>query len=269
MVRVPALWGVLNVTPDSFSDGGDFIDPDLAIKRAQQMVADGASVIDVGAESTRPGAERVSAEDEITRLTPVVKALVAEGITVSVDTMRAETAQAMLELGVPIINDVSGGLADERMFEVIAAANCQYVLMHWRGHSDQMDSLANYDDVVAEVISELRTRIDAADTAGIAVERIMIDPGLGFAKDIDHNWEIITRIDEFQVLGRPLLVGASRKRFLGALLPEGHLAKDRDGVSAALSVVLAGSGIDALRVHEPSLHQQALEVWAKSQNAEE
>ena len=269
MAKVPALWGVLNVTPDSFSDGGDFIDPKLAIKRAQGMVADGASVIDVGAESTRPGAARVSAEDEIARLTPVVSALVAEGITVSVDTMRAETASAMLELGVPIINDVSGGLADERMFEVIAGSDCRYVLMHWRGHSDHMDSLATYDDVVAGVIGEIRARLDAAEAAGIDLERIMIDPGLGFAKDIDHNWEIIRRIDEFHQLDRPLLVGASRKRFLGALLPDGHLPKDRDGVSAALSVVLAGCGIDVLRVHEPLIHQQALAVWAKSQNAEE
>ena len=269
MAKVPALWGVLNVTPDSFSDGGDFIDPELAIKRAQRMVADGARVIDVGAESTRPGAARVSAEEEIARLTPVVSALLAERITVSVDTMRAETASAMLELGVPIINDVSGGLADERMFEVIAGSDCRYVLMHWRGHSDQMDSLARYDDVVTDVVGEIGARLDAAEVAGIDLERILIDPGLGFAKDIDHNWEIIRRIEQFQKLGRPLLVGASRKRFLGALLPDGHSPKDRDGVSAALSVVLAGSGIYALRVHEPLIHQQALAVWAKSQNAEE
>ena len=269
MAKVPALWGVLNVTPDSFSDGGDFVDPDLAIKRAQRMVADGASVIDVGAESTRPGAQRVSTEDEISRLTPVVSALAAEGITVSVDTMRADTASAMLALGVPIINDVSGGLADERMFEVIASSDCLYVVMHWRGHSDQMASLATYDDVVTDVIGEIQARLDAAEVAGIDPERIMIDPGLGFAKDIDHNWEIIRRIDEFHQLHRPLLVGASRKRFLGALLPEGHSPKDRDGVSAALSVVLAGSGINALRVHEPLVHQRALAVWAKSQNAEE
>ena len=269
MAKVPALWGVLNVTPDSFSDGGDFIDPELAIKRANRMVADGASVIDVGAESTRPGAARVGAEDEIARLTPVVSALLAERITVSVDTMRANTASAMLGLGVPIINDVSGGLADERMLEVVADSDCLYVLMHWRGHSDQMDALATYDDVVTDVIGEIRARLHAAEVAGIDPERLMIDPGLGFAKDIDHNWEIVRRIDEFQKLGRPLLVGASRKRFLGALLPDGHSPMDRDGVSAALSAVLAGSGINALRVHEPLIHQQALSVWALSQNAEE
>ena len=269
MVKVPALWGVLNITPDSFSDGGDFIDPGLAIERARQMVDGGASVIDVGAESTRPGASRVSAEEEISRLSPVVSALVAEGIRVSVDTMRPDTAAAMLDLGVPIINDVSGGLADERMFDAIAQSDCRYVLMHWRGHSDCMDSRADYDDVVADVLSELHARIDAAVAAGINRERIMVDPGLGFAKDIDHNWEIIRLIGEFKELGLPLLVGASRKRFLGALLPEAHTPKDRDGVSAALSVVLAGSGIEALRVHEPSIHQQALSVWALSQNAEE
>ena len=265
----PALWGVLNVTPDSFSDGGDFVDADRALERAHQMVADGASVIDVGAESTRPGAQRIEAAEEVSRLTPVVTELVAAGIQVSVDTMRAETAREMIRLGVPIINDVSGGLADPDMVGVIAAANVDYVLMHWRGHSDQMDSLSHYDDVVADVMSELSGRFDAAKDAGIDTSRMWIDPGLGFAKDIEHNWELCRHIDQFVAMGYPVLVGASRKRFLGALLPEGHHPKDRDGVSVALSVSLAGSGVRAFRVHEPRLHREALEVWAKSQNTEE
>jgi len=265
----PALWGVLNVTPDSFSDGGDFVAVDSALERAHQMVSDGASVIDVGAESTRPGAQRIDAAEEISRLTPVVTELVAAGIQVSVDTMRAETAQAMIRLGVPIINDVSGGLADPDMFGVIAGADVDYVLMHWRGHSDQMDSLAHYDDVVGDVISELLARLDASKEAGIDASRIWIDPGLGFAKDIEHNWELCRHIDQFVAMGYPVLVGASRKRFLGALLPEGHHPKDRDGVAVALSVSLAGSGVSAFRVHEPRLHHEALEVWAKSQNTEE
>lgn len=265
----PALWGVLNVTPDSFSDGGDFLSVDLAIERAHQMAADGASVIDVGAESTRPGASRIDAEEEISRLTLVVTELVASGITVSVDTMRAETARAMVELGAPIINDVSGGLADPDMFGLVAEAEVDYVLMHWRGHSDQMDSLAHYDDVVSEVITEISERIDAAQAAGVNPSQLWIDPGLGFAKNIEHNWELCRHIDQIVTMGFPVLVGASRKRFLGALLPEVHHPKERDGVSVALSVSLAGSGVRAFRVHEPRLHREGLEVWWRSRNREE
>jgi dihydropteroate synthase len=265
----PALWGVLNVTPDSFSDGGDFVSVDLAIERAHQMVADGASIIDVGAESTRPGADRIEAAEEISRLTPVVAELLAAGIQVSVDTMRAETARAIVELGAPIINDVSGGLADPQMFGVVAEAEVDYVLMHWRGHSEQMDSLAHYDDVVSEVITEISERIDAAQAAGIDPSRLWVDPGIGFAKNVEHNWELCRQIDQIVTMGFPVLVGASRKRFLGALLPEGHHPKDRDGVSVALSVSLAGSGVSAFRVHEPRLHREGLEVWSRSHNREE
>ena len=269
MVSTPQLWGVLNVTPDSFSDGGDYVDASAAIARAKQMAADGAEVIDVGAESTRPGAERIDAATEVARLTPVVEALVAEGITVSVDTMRAQTAEAMLRLGVPIINDVSGGKADPEMLGVVAASHADYVLMHWRGHSDTMDTLATYDDVVTEVISELSEQLDKAQSVGISKDRLWLDPGLGFAKDIEHNWHICRAMDQFVALGYPVLVGASRKRFLGALLPEGHHPKDRDGVSVALTVALAGSGVAAFRVHEPRLHRDALTVWANTQNREE
>ena len=269
MVSTPQLWGVLNVTPDSFSDGGDYLDVAKAIARARQMVSEGAHVIDVGAESTRPGAERIDAETEIARLTPVVEALLAEGITVSVDTMRAHTAEAMLRLGVPIINDVSGGKADPEMMAVVAPSQADYVVMHWRGHSDTMDSLAHYDDVVRDVIDEISQQLELAHQAGITRDRLWLDPGLGFAKNVEHNWELCRAMDQFVALGYPVLVGASRKRFLGALLPEGHHPKDRDGVSVALTVALAGSGVAAFRVHEPRMHREALEVWAKTQNTEE
>jgi dihydropteroate synthase len=265
----PALWGVLNVTPDSFSDGGDFIDADRALERARQMISDGASVIDVGAESTRPGAGRIDASQEISRLTPVVTELVASGIQVSVDTMRAETAQAMIRLGVPIINDVSGGKGDPDMMAVVASSQADYVVMHWRGHSDTMDSLATYDDVVGDVIDEISQQLELAHQAGITRDRLWVDPGLGFAKTAEHNWELCRAMDQFVALGYPVLVGASRKRFLGALLPEGHHPKDRDGVSVALTVALAGSGVAAFRVHEPRMHREALEVWAKTQKTEE
>jgi len=214
-VPVPALWGVLNVTPDSFSDGGLFLDPDAAIARGVQMAHDGASVIDVGAESTRPGASRIDAETEIARLEPVVRGLVEEGITVSVDTMRY--------------------------------------------------SLAHYGDVVTDVVAELGTQRDAAVEAGIEPERIMLDPGLGFAKNTEHNWELLRGIDVIAQMGHGVLVGGSRKRFLGALLPGGHSATDRDGVSVALGVALAGRGVSALRVHEPSPHRVALELWKRVQ----
>jgi dihydropteroate synthase len=252
---------VLNVTPDSFSDGGLYLDPDAAIARGVQMAQDGASVIDVGAESTRPGATRIDADTEIARLEPVVGGLVQEGITVSVDTMRSDTAMRMVECGAEIINDVSGGQADPEMFHRIATAGVDYVLMHWRGHSDQMDSLAEYGDVVTDVVAELSTQRDKAVEAGIDPELIMLDPGLGFAKNAEHNWELLRGIDVIAQMGHDVLVGGSRKRFLGALLPEGHSAIDRDGVSVALSVSLAGKRVSALRVHEPKQHREALAVW--------
>ena len=269
MSRLPELWGVLNITPDSFSDGGDFVELDKAIARAHQMVADGAGVIDVGAESTRPGATRIEAQEEIARLTPVVSQLVASGLRVSVDTMRAQTAAAMVDLGVPIINDVSGGQADADMLTVVADAGVDYVVMHWRGHSDQMDSLAVYDNVVDEVAAELDRQLDRAVSAGVNPARITVDPGLGFAKDISHNWELCRHIERFHSWGMPVLVGASRKRFLGSVLPEGHSPQERDGVSVALSVSLAGRGVSAFRVHEPKPHREALLVWSKSTNTEE
>lgn len=263
-VAIPELWGVLNVTPDSFSDGGWFLDPDAAIEHALDMVNQGADVIDVGAESTRPGAARVDAETELARLEPVVTELLRQSVRVSVDTMRAEVAEAALAWGVPIINDVSGGLADPLMHQVVADSDAQYVLMHWRGHSDQMDAHATYDDVVAEVCGELEGQLEAARRAGIADSRLIVDPGLGFAKTPEHNWQLVRGIEKVHALGFPVLIGASRKRFLGQLLPEGHEVTNRDGVSAALGVVLAGRGIAALRVHNLRAQRQALEVWRLS-----
>ena len=257
----PALWGVLNVTPDSFSDGGAYLDPRRALDHAHQMVAEGASVIDVGGESTRPGADRISATEEQSRIMPLIESLVAEGITVSVDTMRASTAALALEAGAQIINDVSGGLADLEMFPVIAGARCDYVLMHWRGHSDTMDSLANYDDVVRDVGSELLERTTVAISAGIEASRIIVDPGLGFAKTPEHNWALLHDLSALVKPGQRMVVGASRKRFLGALLPPGHRPTERDALSATLGVLLADQGVWALRVHNVAAHREALDVW--------
>ena len=257
----PILWGVLNVTPDSFSDGGSFTQVDVALRHAMTMISDGAAVIDVGGESTRPGAARVDPQEEIARVIPVVESLVERGHTVSVDTMNAPTAQRALEAGAQIINDVSGGLADARMHEVVAGSSAEYVIMHWRGHSDQMDARATYTNVVAEVLEELASRVEAAVAAGIALHRIILDPGLGFAKNADHNWAVLAGLGQLGALGCRLVVGASRKRFLGELLPPGHEPKDRDGVSAALGVLLAERGVWALRVHNPRVHTEALDVW--------
>jgi len=257
----PEIWGILNVTPDSFSDGGLYLEPGEAIARARQLLTDGASVIDVGAESTRPGAERVPMEEELRRLRPVVDALVAENITVSVDTMRAEVATEMVGRGALIVNDISGGLADPEMFGAVAALDCTYVVMHWRGHGATMDEQAHYDDVVEDVAEELTNRVDAAREAGIAQERLMLDPGFGFAKGVDHNWKLLQRLDHVVSLGSPVLIGVSRKRFTGAVLRGDHDPADRDGVSAVLSVLAAQAGVTAVRVHEPRVHAEALATW--------
>lgn len=257
----PILWGVLNTTPDSFSDGGLFTRVDSALRHAMTMIADGAAVIDVGGESTRPGAARVDPQEEIARVIPIVESLVAGGHAVSVDTMNAQTARRALEAGAHAVNDVSGGLADPAMHGVVAESTADYVVMHWRGHSDQMDARAIYTNVVGEVLDELSPRVEAAVAAGIGRERIIVDPGLGFAKNSDHNWAVLAGLGELGALGCRLIVGASRKRFLGEILPLGHDPKDRDGVSAALGVVLAERGVWALRVHNPRVHTEALDVW--------
>ena len=257
----PELWGVLNVTPDSFSDGGLFTDSQRALEHARELVDQGASVVDVGGESTRPGATRVSAEDEISRVIPVVAALSSAGVRVSVDTMRATTARAAIDAGAGIINDVSGGLADPDMFALIADSDANYVMMHWRGHSDTMDDRAHYDDVVAEVAQEVTARVNLAVEFGISADQILLDPGLGFAKTPAHNWQRLRNLSDAIPGPSRVVVGASRKRFLGEVVSGEHEPRDRDGVSAALGVLLADQGVFALRVHNVTAHREALDVW--------
>lgn len=243
------VMGVVNVTPDSFSDGGRYLDVDDAIAHGVALFRRGADVIDVGGESTRPGAGRVSPSVEAERVAPVIRSLAAEGVPVSVDTTRSEVALAALEAGATIVNDVSGGLADPRMASVVADAGVPYVLMHWRGHSREMDRLAAYDDVVKDVREELAARVDAALAAGVRPELIVLDPGLGFAKTAEHNWQLLHRLDELMSLGHPVLVGASRKRFLGALLG-GREPDGREDATAAVSTLAAYLGVWGVRVHD-------------------
>lgn len=249
------VMGIVNVTPDSFSDGGRYLDADAAVAHGLELMAQGADLIDVGGESTRPGADRPDEAEELRRVIPVVRRLTGAGVRVSVDTMRAAVAAAALEAGAQVVNDVSGGLADPRILEVVAnAPGTTYVAMHWRAHGAVMNDYARYGDVVADVRAELSARVAAAVAAGIARERLVLDPGLGFSKDAEHNWALLARLPELAALGYPLLIGASRKRFLGALLagPDGtpgDLAA-RDAATAALSVVAAQQGAWAVRVHD-------------------
>jgi dihydropteroate synthase len=260
------VMGVLNVTPDSFSDGGEFLDADAAIAHALAMVADGADLIDVGGESTRPGAQRVDREQEERRVLPVIRALVAEGIPVSIDTMRAGLAAAAVAAGACLVNDVSGGLADDAMGATVAALDVPFVVMHWRGHSVDMDTRAVYDDVVAEVVSELDSRLSALTAAGLDINRIIIDPGLGFAKRAGHNWSLLAHLDALQTLGRPVLLGASRKGFLGTLLAdesgEPRPADRRADATTALTSILAARGAWAVRVHDVAGSADAVRVVA-------
>jgi len=261
------VMGVINVTPDSFSDGGRWLDPETAIKHGVALVADGADLVDVGGESTRPGAIRIDAEEELRRVIPVVRGLAAEGIAVSVDTMRAEVAEQALTAGASLINDVSGGRADPRMVDVAVAAGSPIVLMHWRGHSDGMQKLTDYDDVVQDVVRELSVQVDAALTAGVPESRIVVDPGLGFSKTADQNWVILAHLDAFTALGFPLLVAASRKRFLGELLAgvDGELrpTDEREAATVAISTVAAAAGAWAVRVHESRASADAVRVVAR------
>ena len=247
--------GILNVTPDSFADGGLFFDTQLAIARGLEMIDEGVDIIDIGGESTRPGAERVSPEEEQARVLPVIKALSAENTVISIDTMRAATAQLAVEAGATIVNDVSGGAADPEMFATVAALGCKYTLMHWRGHSKDMDSKAIYGDVVQEVIEEVTISLQKALAAGIARENIILDPGLGFAKNPEHNWEILNRIDELVAMGYPILIGHSRKRFLGPGSPQ-----EREAATVALTQSLVGKGIWAVRVHGVKSNVAALKA---------
>ncbi len=257
--------GVVNVTPDSFSDGGRWFDPAEAVKRGLDLVAGGADLVDVGGESTRPGALRVDEAEERRRVVPVVRELAGEGVVVSVDTMRASVAEAALEAGAGLVNDVSGGLADPAMVPMAAQARVPFVVMHWRGFSEDMNSRAVYGDVVGEVVDELRRRVDAVVAAGIEPERLVVDPGLGFAKNAGHDLALVARLDRLRAeLGLPLLVAASRKRFLGRVLagPDGTPppARERDAATAAVSVLAAREGAWAVRVHEVGASADAVRV---------
>jgi dihydropteroate synthase len=247
-----AVVGVLNVTPDSFSDGGRYIDLADAVRRAHEMRADGADLIDVGGESTRPGAARVDALEESRRVLPVIKELVSEGVPVSIDTYRASVAAAALDAGASVVNDVSGGLGDADMVRVVRDAGCPWILMHWRGHSDRMQQLATYDDVVAEVRAELTARVDAAVSGGVDAARLVIDPGLGFAKTGRHNWALLHSLSTLVDLGLPVLVGASRKSFLGTLLADGapRPVDQREDATTAITAFCALHGVWGVRVHE-------------------
>lgn len=247
------VMGILNVTPDSFSDGGQFDSSTAAVARGLEMVAEGADIIDIGGESTRPGAQRTSQEQELKRTIPVIKALAEQGVVVSIDTMRAEVARAAVEAGATYINDVSGGIADAEMHRTAAELGVNYILMHWRGHSLDMNTKATYSDVVAEVKAELSQQIIKALTAGITPEKLLIDPGLGFAKDTDHNWELLKRIDEIVDLGYPVLIGASRKRFL-----RGDSPLERDEATLDVTKGLIGKGIWGVRVHVVAAHKEVI-----------
>ncbi|MBQ0985327.1 dihydropteroate synthase [Streptomyces sp. F63] len=259
-----AVMGVVNVTPDSFSDGGRWFDTGDAVKRGLELVAEGADLVDVGGESTRPGASRVDEAEELRRVVPVVRGLAAEGVTVSVDTMRASVAERAVAAGAVLVNDVSGGLADPAMVPVVAGAGVPFVVMHWRGFSQDMNARAVYSDVVREVVGELRRRMDAVVAGGVAPERIVIDPGLGFAKRAEHDLALLAALPELHGLGRPLLVAASRKRFLGQVLagPDGSPppARERDAATAAVSAISAREGAWAVRVHEVRATADAVRV---------
>jgi dihydropteroate synthase len=266
MRTTPLLMGVVNVTPDSFSDGGRWLQADAAIAHARQLLADGADIIDIGGESTRPGATRPLVTEELDRVVPVIDALAAQGATVSVDTMRAEVAEAAVAAGATIVNDVSGGLADPRMLPAVAATGATYVAMHWRAHADHMRDFAVYDapgGVVAAVRDELAARVDAMLAAGMDRGRIVLDPGLGFAKRPEHNWQLLRDLAPVQALGLPLLVGASRKSFLGTLLASGGTPRpvgEREHANTALTVLLAQRGVWGLRVHDVLAAKDALRV---------
>jgi dihydropteroate synthase len=260
------VMGILNVTPDSFSDGGRYVDREHAVAHGVAMRDAGADLVDVGGESTRPGAARVDAVTEQARILPVIRDLVAEGVRVSVDTTRASVAEAAVEAGATVVNDVSGGLADHRMAPAVAALRVPWILMHWRGHSERMQELASYEDVIGEVRYELVERADAAVMAGVDPGRIILDPGIGFAKTAAHNWALLRRLDVLLALGFPVLVGASRKRFLGQLLAaaDGALRppSGRDGATAAISAIAAEQGAWGVRVHDVESTMDAIAVSA-------
>ncbi len=261
------VMGILNVTPDSFADGGRHFSLEDALARADEMIAEGVDIIDVGGESTKPGAERISEEEELDRVIPVITELVKKQVQISIDTTRANVAAKAIKLGVHYVNDVSGGLADSRMYRVIAGnPQVQYIIMHWRAHSKNMQELATYKDVVKEVKEELEARIDSAIEAGVNPEQIIIDPGLGFSKLPEHNWELLKNIDRIALLGYPILIGASRKRFLGELT--GAVNPDEsESASIAVTAMMAKQNIWAVRTHSVKPHRDAIatvNAFAKS-----
>ncbi|MFC4337247.1 dihydropteroate synthase [Salininema proteolyticum] len=263
--------GILNVTPDSFSDGGKYLDREDAIAHALRMTSEGADIIDVGGESTRPGAERVDAPVEIERVVDVIAALAERGVTVSVDTMRAQVAAAAIEAGATIVNDVSGGLADPDMASVIASTGVKWILMHWRGHSADMQKLARYDDVVADVKAELEDRVEYALDSGVDAGQIVIDPGIGFAKTAEHNWALSAHLDQLTALGYPVLFAASRKSYLGRLLGElegrDRPPSGRDTATAATSVLAFEAGAWGVRVHDIQSTYDVRAVWERTRAA--
>ncbi|MGW5059289.1 dihydropteroate synthase [Streptomyces sp. NPDC004096] len=259
-----AVMGVVNVTPDSFSDGGRWFDTTAAVKHGLDLVTEGADLVDVGGESTRPGATRVDEAEELRRVIPVVRGLVSEGVTISVDTVRASVAEKALAAGAALVNDVSGGLADPAMIPVVAAAGAPFVVMHWRGFLEGGNVTGVYEDVVGEVVDELRARVEAVLEGGVAPDRIVVDPGLGFSKEAEHDLALLAHLDRLHRLGHPLLVAASRKRFLGRVLagPGGAPppARERDAATAAVSALASHAGAWAVRVHEVRATADAVRV---------
>jgi dihydropteroate synthase len=260
------VMGICNVTPDSFSDGGRFLDAGAAVAHGLALAAQGADIVDVGGESTRPGAGRITVDEELGRVVPVVRSLADAGVRVSIDTMRAAVARAAVVEGAAVINDVSGGRADSAMLPAMAELGVDCVLMHWRAHSVEMARFAVYDDVVAEVCRELAAARDAAVAAGVAPDRIVLDPGLGFAKDAGHNWALLRRLDALTELGHRVLIGASRKRFLGSLLRSAdgvdRAVDGRDAATAAVTALAARAGVWGVRVHDARASADAVAVAA-------
>ena len=260
------VMGVVNVTPDSFSDGGRYLQPDKALAHGLALVGQGADLVDVGGESTRPGATRPSEAEELARVLPVVSGLAAAGVLVSVDTMRASVAEAAVDAGAVLVNDVSGGRADPAMLGAVARLGVPYVLMHWRAHSESMQQHTTYGDVVGDVVAELRTQLDAAAAAGVDLDRVVVDPGIGFSKTGDQNWELLAGLDRLGGLGRPVLVATSRKRFLGHLLAEDGVLRppvERDDATTATSALAAARGAWCVRVHDVRGSADAVRVAAR------
>lgn len=274
---VTRIMGIVNVTPDSFSDGGRWLDPDAAVAHGRALASEGADLLDIGGESTRPGSERPSEEEELARVLPVVRDLAADGHLVSVDTMRASVAEAALEAGAALVNDVSGGLADPRMPAVVAATGAPFVVMHWRGLLTDPTARPHYDDVVGEVCRELTERVDTLVSQGADPAQLVLDPGFGFSKDATHNWTLLAGLPAVMDLGLPVLVGTSRKRFLGRLPARPGAEADlgaepteptrRDDATAATCLLAAQAGAFAVRVHEVGPTRDALGVWQLTREA--